>query len=110
MEKRILDYDPELGRTRYFHSDATGDEFVVESVYDVTDVIEANKAEYAQTDEHAKWGELQRVGSIPMHIYMQLIAEKKIDGDGTCHDPQQLLKWLSDRDNLAFRTRPGRLI
>lgn len=110
MESRFLDYDPELKRTRIFHSDSTGDEYAIESVYDVGDIVELNRAKLAQTDERAKWGEWSQVGSIPMHIYHQLIADGVIDGDGTCHDPAPLLKYLSDRDNLDFRTRPGRLI
>ena len=108
--KKLLDYDPELKRTRIFHADATGDEFAVESVYDVTDIVETNRAKMAQTDEHARWGEWSHVGSIPMHVYEQLRAQGVIDPDGSCHDAKPLLKYLSDRDNLDFRVRPGRLI
>lgn len=110
MERRILDYDPALKRTRYFHASSDGEEYAIESQYDVTDVIERNKALYAMTDEHAKWGEWAHVGSIPMSEYWAMTKDGVLDEGGICRDDRRLLKTLSDRDNLDFRVRPGRLI
>lgn len=110
MERKLLDYDPVLKRSRYFHVDATGDECGIESTYDVTDIVETNRAKHAQTDERAKWGEWAHVGSVPLHIYYQWIADGVIDKDGTAQDDTAILKALQDRDHLDFRVRPGRLI
>lgn len=99
---RLLDFDSLTNARDIFHYDHTDDTFVVKNIQDVTAIVEANKAEYNQTDEHARWGEFRRVASIPMNIFMEL--QKKIRGDNAA-----LLKWLDDRDQSAFRTRPGKL-
>jgi hypothetical protein len=70
---------------------------------DVTDVVEDNKAHFNNTDERAPWGELTRIASIPTSIYYKLKREGIID------DKKKFRAWLRDRDNLAFRTRPGKI-
>lgn len=106
----LLDSDPVTGRQRYFHADATGDNYAIESVHDDTELVEHNRAEFAQIDERARWGEFNKVGSIPMWLYMRLQREGRLDAIGEMADPKPLLKWLQDRDNLKLRTRPGRLV
>lgn len=110
MRKRLLDANPLTRTERWFHWDATGEEYAIETVQDIAPILEANAAEYAQTDEHAPWGDMRRVGSIPMSLYFELQRNGVIDPMGNFHDEKPILRFLQDRDNLKLRTRPGRLI
>lgn len=109
IDSRLVDYDPLLKRTRKVHFDPIDDNFVLESKTDVTDLIEANKALYAQTDEHARWGEGRIVARIPMSEYYRMKAEGSIDADGEA-DTVPLMRVLQDPAFQDWRTRPGRLI
>jgi hypothetical protein len=108
--KKFLSFDPITKVEQTFHSDFDGENFVIETKHDVTDIVEQNKARFAATDERARWGELTQIASIPMPLYFDLIARGVIDKDGHCNDDQALLRFLSDPANAHFRTRPGRLI
>jgi len=104
VQTRLFDRDPELGITRLFHWDDSTEDFHIETVSDVTDIIEANKARYNGTDERAGWrGDLHCVGSIPMDLYFKLRAA------GIIGNPERMKKWVNDPDNRLFRTRPGRI-
>lgn len=100
-EKKLFDKDDALGITRIWHYDPDTDQATIETRQDVSAIIEENKNEYAQIDERARWGEWTKVASIPMSIYYQLKREGKLD------DQEYMKKWLNDRDNQFFRTRPG---
>jgi hypothetical protein len=99
--KRLLSANPDTGTKTYFHS--TPEHVHIESVQDVTNVVEAAKAKFNDTDERAKWGEWQRVASIPLVTFYDLKRK------GITEDPAAMKKWLNDPDNRFFRTRPGRL-
>lgn len=106
MEGRVLnttDYEPLTKRKRIFHS-VSPDELVVESQYDVTDLIEANKGRMALVDERARWGDGRIVASIPTHIFLRLQEE------GVTDDEMAFLRWIQDPANSAFRVTPGKLI
>jgi hypothetical protein len=109
IDKSFVDFDPALKRSRSVHYDPIADNFVLESKYDVTDVIERNKALYNATDERARWGEMTLVGSIPLSDYYRLKAEGAIDADGEA-DAVPLMRILQDPAYRDWRTRPGRLI
>lgn len=96
-----LEFDPTMRIHRTFHEE--GDEYIVNSAQDVTDIIETNKSSMAAYDEREKWGDGDRVASIPLGVYMQL---QKV---GIADDKMAFLKWLDDPENFMFRTRPGRL-
>jgi hypothetical protein len=97
--KKLLSINPDTGAKTYFH--ATPDAFHVEQVQDVEGVVDAAKAAYNNINEKTHWGEWQRVASIPLSIYYDLKAKGIVD------DQKAMKKWLNDRDNQAFRTRPG---
>ena len=96
-------YDPETGTTKWWHYDADKDEAKIETVFEVGDLIEQNKKQYASTDERARYGEWSKVASIPMALFYRLKNEGIVD------DPKRMKAWLNDRDNQLFRTRPGRV-
>ena len=99
--KKHFDTDKDLGITRTWHYDEEKDEATIQTQQDVTGVIEENKNDFAQIDEHAKWGELTKVASIPLSLYYQLKSEGKLD------DQAFMKRWLNDPENRYFRTRPG---
>lgn len=107
--RETFSWDPVTCTKRVWHELDRGNEFAVETIVDVTALVEQNKAEYAATDEHARWGKpgevWAKVASIPSHIYFAAKKAGKFDPS----DNASLMRWLSDRDNLAWRTRPGRL-
>jgi hypothetical protein len=98
---RILDADMGVVDT-YYEQDG---KFIINSVQDVEAIVEANKAAYNGVDERARFGKetFNRVANIP-NVVIEDLMQKGIWGD-----KKKLLRWLDDRDNLAFRTRPGRL-
>ena len=98
---KLFSHDPILGITRKFHWDDTTDEFLIETIQETEDIVEANKAAY--NDAPDRWGEWTRVASIPLSIYYDL--KKK----GIADDEVALKKWLNDPSNRFFRTRGGNL-
>ena len=101
--KRLFDYDPTTGTTKWWHYDADRDEAKIETVFEVGDLVERNKKEYAATDERARWGEWSKVASIPMALFYRLKQQGIID------DSAAMKKWLNSPENKFFRTRPGRV-
>lgn len=103
-----MEWNPELGLETLYHEDADGETLTVEKRQHVGAILDANAAARNSVDERARWHEGQnRVASIPLSIYYDLKEKGIID----FNDPGQkkLLKWLDDRDNFMFRTRPGLL-
>lgn len=104
MDSEVLHHDPVAGITEEFHFDETFDRIVHSVEQDVTDIVEANKARFADVDERAPMtGEMHLVASIPMSIYNDLMQK------GIIYDQKALSKWLNDPDNRVFRVRPGRV-
>lgn len=101
--RAVLDYDPATKTKTVFH-ELDDDKFAIETVADVTDLIEANKIKYNDVDERARFGEKAWVvASLPMHVYFDLVKK------GIANDKVKFAKWLDDPENLFWRTRPGKL-
>ena len=99
----LFDWDAVTGRTVWRRDlPDGGDEFRVD--YPVTDVVEANKTmrNMAKKD----WtGDYHLVASIPAPlIYGSSLGQAASEGDSA-----YLKRWLNDPDNVAFRTKEGRL-
>jgi hypothetical protein len=103
IETFLLRDDPESARRVLFHYDhATGEEHI-ETINNVDRILDETKAQFASTDERARWGEGQFVAEIPPVIWGQMLR------DGRANDPKAIAKWVNDPDNRAFRYRPGRV-
>ena len=103
--RRVLDSDPATGITQWFHFDDVTGDFGLETQQDVTALIESTKGAFNQMGEREPWkGDLHKVAPIPMSIYHELA---KISHN--FKDQRAIYKWLNDKDNRVFRTRPGRL-
>ena len=108
MKSRVHSLDPALKIRRNWHEDTDGS-VVVETQQDVEDIIELNKAEMASVDENARYGDQARIARIPLSTYFALQRQGIIGPDGDVTDETAFLKWLDDKDNVLFRTRPGSL-
>lgn len=106
-DARFFDYDPFAGVTEYFHFDPATGGFHIESVQDVEPLIEINKA--MSNDAPLRWGEWSHVASTPPVITRELIRLGILGPGGTIRDEPRYRQWLNDRDNQAWRTRPGKL-
>lgn len=90
------------------HADGDGG-LVIETRQDVGGIIEANKSEYNSHDERARWSNHMfgnKVASIPLTVIDDL-NKKGIMRGFHILDEKRFRQWLNERDNRAFRTRPG---
>lgn len=97
---RIFSKDAEQGITKYWHVTDKG-EYVVETRQDVSAIVQANKRQ--MNDDTGKWGDINKVASIPLSVYYDLKRR------GIADDPKALRKWMNDPDNRVFRTKGGTL-
>lgn len=100
MDKRLFDYDPLTGTTRWFHYDDANDQFYIQTQQETEDLIDQNRREL--NDSGTNWkGDWHKVASIPLSIFVRLQKE------GIVYDQEALKKWLNDPDNALFRTKHG---
>lgn len=100
MEKRLFDYDPLTGITRWFHFDEAEDAFYIETEQDTQALVDQNRRE--ANEASSGWsGDWHKVASIPLTIYMDLVKK------GIVYDQEALKKWLNDPNNAYFRTKHG---
>ena len=103
MRTRPFSFDPAAATRTLWHEYHDGT-IIVETEQDVEAVVEDAKIRHSMHDERSPWkGDLHRVASIPMPILMEL------ERQGIIEDPKRFAAWLNDKDNAAFRTRPGRV-
>jgi hypothetical protein len=89
-----------------FHSH-DGNDFI-ETHQDVSAIVEANKASFNQFDERTRWGEFDKVASIPLAVIDDLNKQGIMRGFAVI-DAQRMKIWLNNPDNRFFRTRPGQV-
>lgn len=100
---RILSTDPLAGVRTLWHEDATDGTITVHTEHNVEDIVDAAVAQHRATDERARWGDMAKVASIPLPLFLEL------ERTGLSRDQKAFRRWLDDPDNAAFRTRPGKL-
>lgn len=100
IERRPFSFDRGTGIRTTFCYDHETDQVTMEKSQDAEPIVERNRDEFLNVADHWR-GDLHKVASIPLHVYMDL---KKL---GVIDDPKRLKAWLNDRDNQAFRTRAG---
>jgi hypothetical protein len=81
---------------------------IITTTQDCTDIVEKNKAEYAQTDEKTRYGDWAKVASIPLAVFQEL-NQKGICRGFAVVDQKAFKAWLNDPEQRYFRTRPGRV-
>jgi len=99
MGRRFFSADPATGIKKYWHVKDNG-EYAVETEQTI-DVDTVNARQRNMTDKRTKWGDVNKVASIPLSVYYSLKDK------GIADDPAALKKWLNNPDNRVFRTREG---
>jgi hypothetical protein len=108
METRHFDYDPFAQATETFYFDHTDDTFIIDRVVDVEPVMEFNKALANATPD--RWqGDWHHVAKIPDVVMANLAKQGIVTAAGRILDLPKFKAWLNDRENQAWRTRPGRV-
>jgi len=103
IESKHFDRNDALGINRTWHYNSETDEATVETKQDITAIIEENRDNFNLQEKHSKYGEWNKVASIPLSIYFELKAQGKLD------DTAFMKRWLNDPENRYFRTRPGQV-
>lgn len=103
----LLDRDLMTGTETWMHYDPIAETVTYETRRDVQGELDANKFQFNQFDERARWSSdvHNHVATIPDFLYYQLLAKF----GSIRHNRKAWLRWLDDPDNRAFRTRPGKL-
>jgi hypothetical protein len=109
IESKVLGFDTEAGVVETFHYDHASDEIIIENTQDVDSITELNRA--LANDERTDWRgrKVHRVASIPVALLPELEKKGIMTAAGVILDKKALRRWLNDRDNLAFRTKLGRI-
>jgi hypothetical protein len=103
IDKFLISENASIGQKQYWHEDDEGN-VTIQTVQDISAIVEANKRAYNQVDEKANWkGEVHQIGSIPLSIFYNLRDQ------GILGDQKRMKAWLNDPANQVFRTRPGRV-
>ena len=103
MDSDIISSNPVAKVTETHHYDDTTGISYLDTVQDVTEIVEANKALHNLVDERTPWGGGRRVASIPVTVWEELRKR------GITNDPKKFRMWLNDPDNRYFRTAPGKV-
>ncbi len=103
IESKHFDRNDALSLDRTWHYNSETDEATIETKQDVTAIIEENKQDFNLQEKHTKYGEWNKVASIPLSIYFKLKQEGKLD------DQAYMKRFLNDPENRYFRTRPGQV-
>ena len=101
----LFDYDFETGRSVWRLVQEDGSE-VFRIDYPVENIVKAN-AEHFADGMGQRWGDGQRVASIPLNVFHDEtlgLDQAHLDGDEA-----YLRRWLNDSDNRDFRAFPGNL-
>jgi hypothetical protein len=97
-------------RSRKAHKTDEG-ELVIETVQDVSGIVESNRKQFNAYDERAKWSDHlfgNKIASIPLTVIDELNKQGIMRGFHVL-DQTRFKAWLNNPDNRAFRTRPGRI-
>lgn len=112
MVSRVTEYNPDTGEVEYFHENSDGS-FTVESVQDVTPILEANIKRFnaapdSRVDGASRRSEFRHVARIPRIILTKVLREEGIDLLAP-ENKDELRKRLNHPDWRMFRTHPSKL-
>ncbi|BDU31871.1 hypothetical protein TUMSATVNIG1_24800 [Vibrio nigripulchritudo] len=97
----LVDHDPMTGRMVWRTEQDGMTHFRTD--YPVDAVIDDNERAFNES-LHQRFGDGQRIASIPLNVYFDQLHEAHLQGD-----KQYLSQWLNDPNNRAFRTFKGKV-
>lgn len=89
--------------------DEMDDKLHIAHSQDVSPIIRSNRRAYNETDKGDKWGEWNRVASIPAVVVMEWMKEGINVMSPTYEDQKKIKKKLNSPEYAYLRTRKGRL-
>jgi hypothetical protein len=100
----LFEEDPEIGRTVWLVFDERGNLKGAHVEQNVDHIIEANKLALSES-AGAKFGDYNRVASVPLTFLEQTGLDQAIDGG----DRKYMSKVLNDSDFSGLRTSRGKV-
>lgn len=100
----FFEHDPEIGRTVWLVFDDAGNLKGAHIEQEIDAILDAN-AEAEKASHGVKFGDYQRIASVPLTFFERAGLGDAIDGG----DRRYLSKVLNDSDNSRFRTSRGRV-
>jgi hypothetical protein len=94
-----------MNRKSVAHADGNGG-LIIQTVEDVSAIVEANRKEYNSYDERSRWSDMNKIASLPFTVIDDLNKMGIMRGFAVV-DQKRMMAWLNERDNQAFRMRPG---
>jgi len=98
--KRLLDYDPVTQITSVFHGSDDGETFTIETIQDITDIVEDNKAQ--QNEGLNKSSELWHAATIPAVVQLEWLTKYGVDLMDKDHMPA-IKRLLNSSDYCHLR-------
>ena len=96
---RLFEIDPVTHKRKTFHWNAADETFTIATEQDVEPIIEQAKLERNNVNTKSWKGDIHKVASLPLSIWMQLRQS------GCLRDQKCLRKFLLDPENRHFLTR-----
>lgn len=106
MGERLLETDPLTGQKTFFSFDDETEAITLRTAFDVESLIDTNKRIQNIEPDHFR-GDVHRVASIPLNVYFDLKRQGIIGN--TPEHWKKTRAWLNNSDNLAFRTKLGKV-
>jgi len=100
----LLEQDAEIGRTVWVGYDKTGIPRAAHVEQEIDAILDAN-SEAEKATHGVRFGDYQRVASVPLTFFEKTGLGEAIDGG----DRRYLSRILNDADNSKFRTSRGRV-
>jgi hypothetical protein len=83
--KKILDHDSETGITEVFHGSADGETYTIETIQDISPLLDANKAQ--QNEGFNKRSDMWHAASIPAVVQLEWLTKFGVDMHDKNHWP-----------------------
>jgi hypothetical protein len=99
---RVLSDDPQAGIRELFKYNPESDTFTIKTQHYMVQAVMDNARIERNANTNARWGEMAKIGSVPINIWQNELAEAQKQ-----KDDKYIKRWFTDNDK--FRTRDGRL-
>jgi hypothetical protein len=93
----------------HIQHDQMDDKLHIAHTQDVTPIIDSNRRAYNDSEKSDKWGDWNRVASIPSVVVMEWMKEGINVMAPTYEDQKKIKKKLNSPEYAYLRTRKGRL-
>lgn len=104
MSRRLFSHDPVMGITKYWHDDQANDRAIIETVQDVSSILDNNKAQRNAGLNDKDHGLGRKVASIPLTLYYKWKGECSSKGMSSQETNAYIMAQLRSRDYCHLLT------